>query len=124
VAFHATNLQSRTPPSGTPLVFNHVQYNEPGSYNSTTGYFTVPTAGLFYFIASTSANSRSAAHFYLYVDNTIIDYSYVSNQADAEMSSLHGVIHVQAGQRVWVKSGGEYWDAVSAFTGFLLSPDF
>jgi hypothetical protein len=108
-------------------VFSHVKYNEPhGSYSSATGYFTVPTAGLYYFIASASPSGSSSAHFYLYVDYTQIDDSYsYSPNSDNEMASVHGVVHLQAGQRVWVRSdGGPYWTTVDAFTGFLLSPDF
>jgi hypothetical protein len=107
-------------------VFRDVKYNEPGSYDSATGYYTVPTPGVYYFIASTGAdNANSGVQFSLYVDDTQIDISYAYNPASNEMSSVHGVVHLQAGQRVWVRSNGDtaYWPTVSAFTGFLLSPD-
>jgi hypothetical protein len=107
-------------------VFRDVQYHEGGSYDNATGYFTVPIAGVYYFIGSTGpANANSGANFYLYVDNTQIDWSFAYIEARNEMSSVHGVVHLQAGQRVWVRSdGGVYYSFVSAFTGFLLSPDF
>jgi hypothetical protein len=126
VAFHATELQSATPPSGTPLVFSTVHLNEGGSYSSATGYFTVSVPGLYYFIGSTGPlNSNSHANFNLFVDNTNIDAGFATNPGKLDMSSVHGVVHLQAGQRVWVKIGdGSYLSYESAFTGFLLSPDF
>jgi hypothetical protein len=108
-------------------VFNEVKYNEGGSYDNATGYFTVVVPGLYVFIASTGPyNDNTGSVFYLYVDNTQLDWSYAYIQNYAEMSSVHGVVHLQAGQRVWVKSRGNdtYYDLFSAFTGFLLSPDF
>jgi hypothetical protein len=126
VAFHAKGLQSNSPPYNTPLVFRDVHLNEGGSYNSATGYFTVSVPGLYYFIGTTGPNSaNSAVSFYLYVDNTLIDRGHATNPTDLDMSSVHGVVHLQAGQRVWVSNaGGSYNGAFSAFTGFLLSPDF
>jgi hypothetical protein len=126
VAFHATGLQSHSPQSGTPLVFNKVVLNEGGSYDSATGYFTVSVPGLYVFVTSTGPlSSNMWVSFYLYVDDAHIDRSWAYNQDGKEMSSVHGVVHLQAGQKVWVRSNGEqlYWDQVSAFTGFLLSPD-
>jgi hypothetical protein len=107
------------------LVFNHVAYTEGGSYNHATGYLTVPAAGVYYFIGSSGSNRLdSGAHFSLYVDNTAIDSAEAYLQDGAEKSSVHGVVHLQAGQRVWVRSNGDTYDRlISAFTGFLLAPD-
>jgi hypothetical protein len=126
VAFHATNLASETPPSGTPLVFDNIHSNEGGAYEAVTGYFVVPTAGVYYFIASSGPkNSDSGAHFSLYVDNSQLAWSNVYILAAKEMASVHGVIKLIPGQRVWVKSHGDiYWSDGSAFTGFLFSPGF
>jgi hypothetical protein len=127
VAFHARNLQSQTPHVNTPLVFSNVHLNEGGFlYSSTTGYFTVSVPGLYVFISSTGPyDHNSGAYFSLYVDDTSIDWGYAYSQAGNELSSVHGVVHLQAGQRVWVRSNGNtYSSGYSAFTGFLLSPDF
>jgi hypothetical protein len=124
VAFHARNLQSQTPPINTPLVFSNVHLNEGGFFSSTTGYFTVSVPGLYVFISSTGPyDHNSGAYFSLYVDDTSMDWGYAYSQAGNELSSVHGVVHLQAGQRVWVRNGGPYYGFYSAFTGFLLSPD-
>jgi hypothetical protein len=123
VAFQATELDDWNPPRDTPLVFSNLKYNEGVSYSNVTGYFTAPTAGVYYFIGSVMANeANTCVRFYLYVDNTQINWNRACSDG---VTSVQGVVHLQAGQRVWVRSNGdhEYYGTVCAFTGFLLSPD-
>jgi hypothetical protein len=128
VAFHAVHLPVLyTFSYGSPIVFRDIRYNEGGCYSSTTGYFTTPADGLYYFIASSGPNPQnSGAFFYLNVDDTEIDQAYAYHGGlGGEMSSVHAVLHARTGQRVWVKSeGNQYLNSVSSFTGFLLSRDF
>jgi hypothetical protein len=79
-------------------VFNNVHFNEGGAYDGATGYFTVPTAGVYYLIGSAGPwYANTGSYFYLYVDNTRIDESYAYTHPSPEMSSVHGVIHLHAG---------------------------
>jgi hypothetical protein len=82
-------------------------------------------SGVYYFIASTGAGTvNTGVTIDPYVDSTQIDHSYAYRQTGNQMSSVHGVVHVRAGQRVWVRRWDEsYCPDGSAFTGFLLSPD-
>jgi hypothetical protein len=119
VAFTAQSLQSSSFASGDPLLFSVIKYNLGNAYDKTTGRFTAPSSGLYMFIAT----SGSGGNFFLYVgDNTEISGAVSYSQSS---SSVHGIMHLEAGQYVWVRSGGgSYWSHTSTFSGFLLAHDF
>jgi hypothetical protein len=128
VAFYARNLLNISRPDpDSPLVFRDVGYNEGGGYNNSNGYFTVPAAGTYFFIASTGLmGGRVYSWLNIAVDNWNLGGSYIFPKSDGEDESfsVQALVHVQAGQRVWVRVGAAkgtgYWSQVSAFTGFML----
>jgi hypothetical protein len=128
VAVHATSLSSSRPPSGTPLKFYIVLYNQGDAYSASTGYFVAPVSGVYYFISTIGgADSNDDAHHYLYVDNTQLGVSYTYRDGlNPVFSPVHAVVHLTPGQKVWVKADGStYLDYhYSMFSGFLLFQDF
>ena len=126
VSFHAKWLLHNIPTAGTPLIFTDVVTNQGDAFNKTTGYFTAPYPGT-YFFAATSAflNPSQNAELALYVDNTIIDNLISSDpNSNGDYSTLLGVVHLNIGQRVWIRSDGQqFFFVYSSFSGFLLSHD-
>jgi hypothetical protein len=136
VAFHASGLPSEHPPQGTPLIFPNVRYNDGGGYNSSNGYFVVPTQGV-YFIISTTANRYAGdIYFWLRVDDQTVanGYSfgvvspYNSNVHYNGMATVHAILPLREGQRVSVIGGSAtgsvgFWERLSVFSGFLLFSD-
>ena len=129
VYFHATGLRNYHPPYDTPLVVSDILVNQGNGYNSTTGYFTAPYAGSYFFIATTGTyyGSNTYVQFDLYVDSDVkVDEVRAYTDADHNdaFASVHGAVHLRKGQRVWVRSHGEeYYGQYTTFTGFLLSAD-
>ena len=129
VSFHVT-LSGNKPSRNTPLLFRDVVTNQENVYNETTGYFTAPYSGTYFFIATSgSFQWRSLARFDLYVDNTQISHAFAHNYVAhiyynrAVLSTLHGVVHLNEGQTAWVRSNGDTYHGLSSFSGFLLSLD-
>ena len=126
VAFHAVYLHSEAPPYGTPVIVNHVMYNHGNAYSGTTGYFTAPFPGV-YFFAGTTGSDRSdhAAYHYLYVDNTPLSgvRTYEDHNPPSS-ATAHAAVHLTTGQRVWIRSYGDTYNSpYTTFSGFLISPD-
>ena len=125
VSFHATTLSSNDPAIDTPLIFSDVITNQGDAYSNTTGYFTAPYSGTYFFIATSGTFALgTSATFDLYVDSMPLTRMEANNDAGFNaLSTLHGVAHLDAGHRAWVRSDGEAYHTFSSFSGFLLSVD-
>ena len=126
MSFQATGLANSHPTAGTPLILDNARYNQGNAYSTSTGYFTAPFAGTYYFIGTSgSGYTNDYATLYLYVDSTHVDYVRTyDHDGHLYFASVHGVVHLNAGQRVWLRSDGHYYySEYTTFTGFLLSPD-
>ena len=128
VAFNAKFLKSMSPPDGTPLIFSYGFPNQGEAYNSTSGYFVSPYQGLYYVSATTAGfDINQRANFYLYVDSTdVICLGTNYNNGHYVMTTVHAVLYLNAGQRVWIGSDGSTYNTSygTFFSGFLLSHDF
>ena len=126
VSFQAVYLGDSQPPAGTPLIVTDVSSNQGNAYSSSTGYFTAPFAGTYCFIGSSGSTSLfSGGSFSLNVDNTIIGIAgLTSSRNHVPVSTVHGVVHMNRGQRAWLSSRGLSYDSsFTTFTGFLLHLD-
>jgi hypothetical protein len=86
-------------------------------------------AALYFVIATTGDHSSNDAEdHYLCVDNTEVGAGYTSYDGHLIFSTVHAVLHVTPGQRVWVKADGSvYYNTTwyhTMFSGFLVAPDF
>nr|XP_034334716.1 kinectin [Crassostrea gigas] len=116
--------------TGSTLVFPTVIYNEGTGYNSSTGIFTAPTAGTYVFYVSV----QSAWHKYIYLNivmngsikvRALAWYDSGSSVRILQTGTNLVILHLQAGDRVWVRRGGGtgyYSDSshVTTFSGFKL----
>ena len=127
VAFHATFLSSESPPVNTPLIFNRVRYNHGNAYSRTTGRFTAPCDGIYFFVARSGSDvTPGYSYLYMMINGSTYDTTQTNYISGSHyfMPSLHMCMHLSQGDEVWVKSGGgTYWEPVSSFSGFLLSKD-
>ena len=129
VGFNAHSIQNhRRPARHKPLIFKGVVFNAGNGYNNTDGYFYVPHSGLYYF-SVTAGNHYQNKHvrFCLYVDDTKLTRGY-SHSSFWDFNTAHAVVHLNKGQRVWVKSASpdshSYTELfLCSFTGLLVRPD-
>ena len=128
VGFSASSIRNyRNPQSHKPLIFRDIQSNVGNGYNNHDGYFYVPHDGLYFFAANlASLNGRKYVRYYLFVDNIPRAGGYSdSNHLDA--NTVHTVLHLYRGRRVWVNPLNHknfYPHAYCYFSGFLVTPDF
>ena len=126
MGFFVRNLGSSTPDVGTPLVFSYVRYNAGNGYDNSTGYFTAPVSGQYFFMATTSSYLNNAsANFHIMVDNTTESYGYSNRINTNNYATTNAVLNVRQGQTVWVRSNGNRYlfGFETHFSGVLIKPD-
>jgi hypothetical protein len=120
--------------SGT-LIFNKVLHNQGAGYDSSSGVFTAPSAGVYAFYVSITSYSTNEIH----VDITLNGYAQVTASAKGgsgdddydsyaypyQTGSNMAIISLQRGDRVWIqyRSGTGYNSnsvPITTFTGFLI----
>jgi hypothetical protein len=131
--FHARYSNAATWVAGGTIIFNDVQANVGSHYNSTTGFFTAPYAGLYLFTAhilmslSTTADTRIA----LQKNSTgYAGASFIRSAAVAGVNTLYGtaifnllandtvrVAGVNASAQFYVNADNANY---SGFCGYLL----
>ena len=125
VAFLAERIRVENPPFGVPIIFAIVVTNQGDGYNNTSGYFTAPYNGTYFFIATSGSRFRnSSTAFDLFVDDSQIDSAFAHNHDGRNsFATLHGIVHLDVGQRAWVRSNGQGYHGYTSFSGFLISAD-
>ncbi|XP_046646027.1 uncharacterized protein LOC124336314 [Daphnia pulicaria] len=106
----------------TPITFNLARVNEGNAMDMTTGKFTAPRPGIYFFSFAGTArldSSSSSAWFnsYLYLNGDLIGTSQVrEDKGPVSQSSpltLQSTLNLKKGDQVWV--GIEYFDGSSSF---------
>nr|KAG5699792.1 hypothetical protein BaRGS_013512 [Batillaria attramentaria] len=125
VSFHARLDDNAHINTGATLILNFVYSNEGGAYNATTGQFTAPVNGTYFFAATTSTYSSSQdANLYIAVDG--VSMSYVGADRDASnMGACHLALPLRKGQRVWLEAWTDayFYGTTTTFTGFLIGSE-
>ncbi|XP_045184112.2 complement C1q tumor necrosis factor-related protein 2-like [Mercenaria mercenaria] len=108
IAFNAYTKVSGKYPIGEAVIFPEVLLNEGGGYNSTTGHFTAPVAGLYHFTAHVCNQDTKAMVISIkHGTNTIaVGTEYEDNNSSC--SSLSAPALMKAGESVYVKSTYEH----------------
>ena len=125
MSFHAALLRDNHPAEDTPLIFYDVVTNQGDAYNDTTGYFTAPYNGTYFFTTTVGSEDwDSYSDFHLFVDSTRINRVFVYNNEGLDsFCTMHGISYLGAGQTAWVKSTGYSYNSNSSFSGFFISAD-
>ena len=126
IAFHALlDGHFTTTKEEQTLVFKNIETNLGGGYDSSTGVFTAPVTGLYFFAASAVALKCD------YENKSLIGLNYKTrllavSVTDGTACTVQGTIKVSAGQKVWACSyskGSVFVANITSFTGMLVLPD-
>ncbi|KAL3886568.1 hypothetical protein ACJMK2_026553 [Sinanodonta woodiana] len=125
-----TAMFTFSPVSNTPgrsLQFDKVDFNEGNAYDSTTGIFTCPVSGTYFFYTNILSLFHTGG-----VETEIILEGQGKGRAHAfrednhDQGSTAAALHCDAGQRVWVQivAGSQsFGHTFSSFTGLLMWQD-
>ena len=83
-----------------------------------------PHSGTYFFMATTAAwDASHVTDMLLMVDQQQVDYARMKYSGDVQSGSVHAVVQLRAGQRVWVKTDGDTiaLDSASSYSGFLVA---
>ena len=120
---------------GDRIIYHYPIINPEGHYSTSTGEYTCPVSGIYFFQFSIHAQLNQA------INNELADAELVKNgQAFAEIymshttsnniyATLSSVVIVQCsvGEKIWVESNHpnnhlHNWHNLNRFSGFLISP--
>ena len=110
--------------STNTIVYNVADSNQGSAYSTSTGIFTAPQTGLYWF-GSTFLNSGSEADVEIRLDNTVSTIAKIraSSSSNHVTASWSGVVYLTANQNVrcvvtsgTAHSGGRW----TTFTGYLI----
>ncbi len=123
----------------TPIPYNLAVVNEGNAMNLTSGKFTAPRPGIYFFSFAAVARLLSSSHVqlwsYLYLNGFSIGSSFVKEfNGPVDQHSpltLQSTLNLQKGDQVWVKiwySGSssflyEHSHHTTHFTGFMLEEE-
>ncbi|XP_070173688.1 uncharacterized protein [Littorina saxatilis] len=106
----------------------YIVTNEGNAFNGTTGFFTAPRNGTYFFVASAQTQSSdSMVYMFLMKNDVGVSGAITRQYGDYHaMGSVQATLHLTAGQRVSLKNvdrNGEYAINTTSFTGFLVRAD-
>ncbi|XP_076435385.1 uncharacterized protein LOC143275285 [Babylonia areolata] len=123
VHFHAKLTSSTVLSSGSTMKMTNVIDNQGGGYDSSTGRFTAPMDGNYFFIATTGAYSGdNYATMLMMKEGTTVAQTYMRRYGSyPTMGSCHATLPLKAGEKVWLQSSGSnnyFRSSVTSFSGF------
>ena len=136
VGFHSKSIINyKKNPYCTPLRFRE-RFNLGGAYSQSTGYFTAPVSGYYYFASTVSPENKhgdeSASDPFvtvaIVVGNENMSYGFSESVGmDWNLATVTAFVHVDKGQKVYVNSRRELTTyqhmGLCTFSGFLVYPD-
>nr|XP_032825043.1 complement C1q and tumor necrosis factor-related protein 9-like [Petromyzon marinus] len=120
-------LSVSNPPSGSPIRFSKVMYNEQNHYDTFTGRFTCHFPGIYYFsyhITGASGTTQVSLRY----NGQAVQNTYSSTSSVYSLSGA-SVLRLRKGNEVWVQTEGAHIKAYtdvttdSTFSGVLIYPD-
>ncbi|XP_077997601.1 caprin-2-like [Glandiceps talaboti] len=129
VAFSVVRTTSLGPVSSdTVIVYDKVYSNDGNGYNTSTGKFTCPVSGMYYFMISALRQSSSYhLHVCLIKNTTKLPCIYAHNSGGRSHGAASNsvIIDIDHGDEIWVRlvSGYAVYSDIyeyTTFTGYLL----
>ena len=115
---HVTSLGNKA-----TVVFDDTVSNFGSAYSTTTGIFTAPTSGTFFFFASIMSHANEYLETEIVVNGVRVAlmYGYGNNRFDQGTNAA--VVGLEEGDKVWVRHVGQeglkvYGGTWSSFSGF------
>ncbi|KAK7090463.1 hypothetical protein V1264_010256 [Littorina saxatilis] len=126
VSFHAT-LTSDFTSSGTLNPFTVIT-DEGDAFNGTSGVFTAPWNGTYFFVASAGTwASDKWVNMWLERDGVGVSQAITQQYSSYyAMGSVQATLYLAQDQQVWLRSddaSGYYYAGTTSFTGFLVRAD-
>ncbi|XP_061187002.1 complement C1q-like protein 4 [Saccostrea echinata] len=113
--------------TGDVLIFSNVITNIGGGYNSNTGIFTAPVAGMYQFFVNICSYASKTTSYYIVLNgiSKVTALSQSSNHAPYQTGTNMLLVRLEQGDKVWIKrrSGSGYYSSSPPFTtfsGFLI----
>ena len=124
-----TSIETTIGP-GEMVIWESIITNVGGGYQPTTGEFTCPQDGLYYFAVSVTSHATEGKRAHLHImhnGNAVVTTLAYANPA-FDSSTVSAVMECTNGQKVWVqcKAGvtcsvlGYTQEKYSSFSGFLI----
>ncbi|WP_334146227.1 tail fiber domain-containing protein [Hyphomicrobium sp.] len=106
---------------GTLKSFPTVVSNEGGAYNNTTGVFTAPKTGVYFFNASVLPTGASTINLYLRKNGASLQSSY-AHTGEFEQLQVSSIAHMSAGDTVdvVVSGAGLHTNSWDSFYGSII----
>ena len=116
--------------AGTEVVFPEAQHNFGGHYSTSTGRFTAPVSGSYYFSLAARHNSGQNGMADIKVDGSgsylLVRLEYPSSYPNYSQNEVSIVYFLERGQYVscWVTSNQMHWDQqwYAGFRGHMVCP--
>lgn len=122
--FHAIRTAGNlTGNNNIPIVFNYAVTNFTNSYNSSTGVFTAPTRGVYYFNVFGIGN-LGHVHFDIFKNqNSTGIVPYENNGGNFQSTSGSGIVYLEENDQAHVRlieASTMYGSWHNGFSGFLI----
>jgi len=107
----------------TNLVFPIVQTNKGGGYTPSTGYFTAPIAGMYFFIFNATTRNDGDNNAGRFRINDVIVSMFRNDAIDNDIESVshHDIVYLNVGDFVNITVSGHLSINPQYFSGFYLS---
>ena len=131
VVFYANMLYNwQNPPINRTIVFDRVQTNVGNGYNESTGVFTAPSSGVYFFTWTIYSGGNGETQFQIFVNDSIFGHTNSDTKGMDNFNSHSGsmVVHLFANDSVFLKSGmnctasvlSDIFSGTSTFAGWKL----
>lgn len=103
IAFRADHVSDTSPASNQIMIYTKVRQNDGNGYDSTTGIFTAPKAGLYLFMVQVYPYTKKTFEYKLVQGDTTL-FSGRAYSYDWLSTSSTTFAHLNSGEKVCVRS--------------------